>query len=188
MIRNRGFCFHRDDDPILLCLGLDLNLSVDSPVASLAGFSCKARSRKRLQSELPLSVEGSAGRRDFGTVGDNLRGIRRLHFRDHIWAYSQWYLAVEAMDEAAASIMRGGGGGGEQEEVRDQSSDEEMRLVQQLAACAEAVACRDRRMRPPCCPTSSPRRWCLAPRSSASHRASCRAFPTASRSCRTLGR
>ncbi|KAI4384175.1 hypothetical protein MLD38_002363 [Melastoma candidum] len=129
---------------MLLCLGLDLNLSgaaVESPANTSEGFSHEARNRKRLKSEMPPSVEGSAGR-DFGVVGNNLSGMRRLHFRDHIWAYSQRYLAVEAMDEAASAIMRGGGG--EQEEVGDQSSDEEMRLVQQLVACAEAVACRDR--------------------------------------------
>lgn len=146
MIDNRSLCL----DPCLIidnqmvhCHGLDLNLSgatPESPVSSAEEFSCKERNHKRLKTELPM-VEESAGR-NFGIEGKNLRGMHRLHFRDHIWAYSQRYHAAEAMDEAASTIM--GGGGGERSEVRDEGNGEEMRLVQQLVACAEAVACRDR--------------------------------------------
>lgn len=30
-----------------------------------------------------------------------------LQFRDHIWAYNQRYLAIEAMEEATTAMMRG---------------------------------------------------------------------------------
>ncbi|KAK3406570.1 hypothetical protein EUGRSUZ_K02752 [Eucalyptus grandis] len=61
----------------------------------------------------------------------------RLHFRDHIWTYSQQYVAVEAVEEAAAAVSVGGG------EEEDGTADG-MRLLQLLVACAEAVACRDK--------------------------------------------
>ncbi|GMY26424.1 GRAS family protein RAD1-like [Fagus crenata] len=51
----------------------------------------------------------------------SLSSLPRLQFRDHIWAYNQRYLAIEAMEEATA-----------------------VKLVQQLIACAEAVACCDK--------------------------------------------
>lgn len=70
---------------------------------------------------------------------ESLNGVPKLHFRDHIWAYTQRYLAVEAMEEAAAALMEGEG-----DEIKDEGSAEGMRLVQLLIACAEAVACRDK--------------------------------------------
>ncbi|XP_030542144.1 GRAS family protein RAD1-like [Rhodamnia argentea] len=77
---------------------------------------------------------GSAIRRCSSTT--SLNTPRRLHFRDHIWTYTQRYLAAEAVEEAAAvSAIRGG---------EEDGSADGMRLVQLLIACAEAVACRDK--------------------------------------------
>lgn len=70
---------------------------------------------------------------------DSLNSVPKLHFRDHIWAYTQRYLAAEAMEEAAAALMEGEG-----DEIKDEGSADGMRLVQLLIACAEAVACRDK--------------------------------------------
>lgn len=65
--------------------------------------------------------------------------VPKLQFRDHIWAYTQRYLAVEAMEQAAAGLMED-----TKDEVKDEGSADAMRLVQLLMACAEAVACRDK--------------------------------------------
>ncbi|CAN4085337.1 unnamed protein product [Withania somnifera] len=56
-----------------------------------------------------------------------------LHFRDHVWALNQRYLAAEVIEEAAADIIN-----------QDQENREGMKLVQLLITCAEAVACRDK--------------------------------------------
>ncbi|XP_065860479.1 GRAS family protein RAD1-like [Euphorbia lathyris] len=72
----------------------------------------------------------------------SLNSLPKLHFRDHIWTYTQRYLAAEAIEEAAEAMaaancddIRGGD--------KDGHADG-MRLVQLLIACAEAVACRDK--------------------------------------------
>lgn len=71
----------------------------------------------------------------------SLSNLPRLQFRDHIWTYTQRYLAAEAVEEAAAAMTKAENGcGGDQED----GSADGMRLVQLLIACAEAVACRDK--------------------------------------------
>lgn len=65
--------------------------------------------------------------------------LPRLHFRDHIWTYTQRYLAAEAVEEAAAAMINN-----EESGTGDGSRTDGMRLVQLLIACAEAVACRDK--------------------------------------------
>lgn len=68
----------------------------------------------------------------------SLSSIPKLHFRDHILTYSRRYLAVEGVDEAAATGENGAG-----EEYSGNNADG-MKLVQLLISCAEAVACRDK--------------------------------------------
>jgi len=70
---------------------------------------------------------------------NSLNNIPKLHFRDHIWTYTQRYLAAEAVEEAAAAMINAEEGGNEEE-----GNSDGMRLVQLLIACAEAVACRDK--------------------------------------------
>ncbi|KAK1403223.1 DELLA protein GAI [Heracleum sosnowskyi] len=70
---------------------------------------------------------------------ESLNSVSKPHFRDHIWAYTQRYLAAETMEEAAAALI-----GGDEDEVKEEGSADGMRLVQLLIACAEAVACRDK--------------------------------------------
>lgn len=70
---------------------------------------------------------------------NSLNSLPRLHFRDHIWTYTQRYLAAEAVEEAAAAMISAAEG-----EVEEDGSGDGMRLVQLLIACAEAVACRDK--------------------------------------------
>ncbi|OWM76171.1 hypothetical protein CDL15_Pgr009817 [Punica granatum] len=72
---------------------------------------------------------------------NSLNGLPGLHFRDHVRAYTQRFLAVEAMEEAAAAMIWGSQ---VDEAEEDGSGVDEMRLVQQLVAGAEAVACRDK--------------------------------------------
>ncbi|XP_077252663.1 GRAS family protein RAD1-like [Tasmannia lanceolata] len=67
-----------------------------------------------------------------------LNCLPRLQFRDHIWTYTQRFLAAEAMEEAASILGR------ERDENKEECSGDGMRLVQLLITCAEAVACRDR--------------------------------------------
>ncbi|KAJ4712517.1 GRAS family transcription factor [Melia azedarach] len=69
----------------------------------------------------------------------SLNSLSRLQFRDHIWTYTQRYLAAEAVEEAAAAMINAEDGGGEED-----GNGDGMRLVQLLIACAEAVACRDK--------------------------------------------
>ncbi|KAK6153946.1 hypothetical protein DH2020_013585 [Rehmannia glutinosa] len=67
----------------------------------------------------------------------SLSSVPRLHFRDHIWTYTQRYLAAEAVEDGVNSIVGGENGG-------EQGNADGMKLVQQLISCAEAVACRDK--------------------------------------------
>ncbi|KAI3463655.1 hypothetical protein Pfo_020318 [Paulownia fortunei] len=71
----------------------------------------------------------------------SLSSVPRLQFRDHIWTYTQRYLAAEAVGEGAATIIGAEDGGGIAEE---EGNGDGMKLVQQLISCAEAVACRDK--------------------------------------------
>jgi hypothetical protein len=76
-----------------------------------------------------------------GSTSTNSRySLPRLQFRDHVWAYNQRYLAIEAMEEATTAMM-----GGEEHQYKEEGSvGDEIKLVQQLVSCAEAVACRDK--------------------------------------------
>ncbi|KAI3727025.1 hypothetical protein L1987_66833 [Smallanthus sonchifolius] len=83
------------------------------------------------------------------TVGDNslldgvdftirrtssTNSLPKLQFRDHIWTYTQRYLAAEAIEDA---IMENG-------PTEHEGNVDGMHLVQLLISCAEAVACRDK--------------------------------------------
>ncbi|KAK2971357.1 hypothetical protein RJ640_030323 [Escallonia rubra] len=84
-----------------------------------------------------ISSNGSGMSRNSST--NSLNSFPRLQFRDHIWTYTQRYLAAEAVEEAAAAIL-----GSEDGEGKEDGSGDGMRLVQLLVSCAEAVACRDK--------------------------------------------
>ncbi|KAL0397273.1 UNVERIFIED_CONTAM: DELLA protein RGL3 [Sesamum calycinum] len=85
-----------------------------------------------------ISSNGSISRT---SSTSSLSSVPRLQFRDHIWTYTQRYLAAEAVEEAAAAIVGAEEGGGV---AGDGGSGDGMKLVQQLISCAEAVACRDK--------------------------------------------
>ncbi|KAA8529698.1 hypothetical protein F0562_034202 [Nyssa sinensis] len=135
--------------------GFNLNLSAMACYSSnwFSSFSDEAKNRKRLRQsqDADESVASNGTHYCYSTVNNGGGGggggggkgstnsLPRLHFRDHIWAYTQRYLAVEAMEEAATALMNDKG-----DEVKEDGSGEGMRLVQQLIACAEAVACRDK--------------------------------------------
>ncbi|KAF8390586.1 hypothetical protein HHK36_025113 [Tetracentron sinense] len=136
--------------------GLDLSLSAmacyDLPILDNTAstwflpFSDDTRDYKRLKRTPSVGNCIGSNRSLYSGGGisrsestNSLNSLPRLHFRDHIWTYSQRYLAAEAVDEAAAAMFRGDGDGAEEE-----GSGDGMRLVQLLIACAEAVACRDR--------------------------------------------
>ncbi|OIT35000.1 PREDICTED: DELLA protein RGL1-like [Nicotiana attenuata] len=75
----------------------------------------------------------SIPRNDSTNSVNSLHFAPRLHFRDHVWALNQRYLAAEAIEEAAADIIN-----------QEEENEEGMKLVQLLITCAEAVACRDK--------------------------------------------
>ncbi|KAJ4710928.1 Transcription factor GRAS [Melia azedarach] len=151
----RGFYLDdKNNEVIGLGLGLDLNFSAagfysffdDSTSESSSctwSISDETRDQKRLK-KTPVNDESNGSNSSRCSGGNNritgsLNTLPRLQFRDHIWAYTQRYSAIEAMEEAALAMM-----GGEETEVKDQGNGDGMKLVQQLIACAEAVACRDK--------------------------------------------
>lgn len=83
------------------------------------------------------SSSGSGGSTGGGICRtSSVNSLPRLQFRDHIWTYTQRYLAAEAVEEAAAAITAGSS--------EDSTGGDGMELVQLLISCAEAVACRDK--------------------------------------------
>ncbi|XP_027169295.1 DELLA protein RGL1-like [Coffea eugenioides] len=84
-----------------------------------------------------FSSSGSGG--IYRTSSTNsVNSLGRHHFRDHIWTYTQRYLAAEAVEEAISGSDQDAGN-----EDQDDNGDG-MKLVQLLISCAEAVACRDK--------------------------------------------
>lgn len=125
-------------------------------------FSEETREHKRMRRNVSFDLEsvssdnsnifipysgGSGGGSGYSSVisrsasTNSLNSPPKPQFRDHVWTYSQRYLAAEAVEEAAAALMGDDqdGGGSSQDGEAD-----EIRLVQLLIACAEAVACRDK--------------------------------------------
>ncbi|WRX15438.1 Transcription factor GRAS - like 10 [Theobroma cacao] len=130
------------DDKSSEVMALDLNL----PGIQIYPFSCpiyqnwaifyETRNHKRLKQDHLMDVSiGSNGNSDGST--NSLTSLPRLQFRDHVWAYAQRYLTIAAMEEAAVAMT-----GGEENEIKEEEGGEGVRLVQQLIACAEAVAYR----------------------------------------------
>ncbi|XP_022726849.1 DELLA protein GAI-like [Durio zibethinus] len=125
--------------------GLDLNL----PGMQIYPFNCpiyrnwptfyETRNHKRLKLEHPMDESVGSNGNHICSTSNSLTSFRRLQFRDHLRAYTQRYLAIEAMEEAAVVML-----GGDGNETNEEEGEEGMKLVQQLIACAEAVACRDK--------------------------------------------
>ncbi|CAL5398531.1 unnamed protein product [Camellia sinensis] len=142
----------KSDDAI----GLDLNVSTyvfprlpkleNSSSACYTPCSDKTRTHKRLRLWQIGSAESinnsvcSDNSTLFSRSANSLNSLPGLHFRDHIWAYKQRYLAVEAMNEAAKALVNDEG----DDHVKEEVTGDGVRLVQLLLACAEAVACRDK--------------------------------------------
>lgn len=89
-----------------------------------------------------ISSFGSNGSIPRNSSTSSLSSVQRLQFRDHIWTYTQRYLAAEAVVDGGAAIITAEDGGGIAGE--EEGNGDGMKLVQQLISCAEAVACRDR--------------------------------------------
>eukprot|EP00257_Ricinus_communis_P003156 XP_002515010.2 DELLA protein RGL1 [Ricinus communis] len=130
--------------------GLDLNIGYSIPhipVSKNSRPTCfdldETRSHKRVKPGGVESIGNGIGcyavSSNGGSINANcLNSLPRLHFRDYIRAYTERYLAIEAMEEAAAGLMIS-----KKNEIKEEDIDG-MKLVQQLIACAEAVACRDK--------------------------------------------
>ena len=152
-----------NDENVSETSGLDLSLSAmacyprppylptfdSNAVSWILPFSDDTRDAKRMRrsSSLVESIRSnnsslySGGSSICRSISTNiLNSIPKLHFRDHIWTYTQRYLAAEAVEEAASEAMINADEGGNEEE----GNADGMRLVQLLIACAEAVACRDK--------------------------------------------
>ncbi|KAJ9176251.1 hypothetical protein P3X46_011586 [Hevea brasiliensis] len=140
------------DDKSYETTGLYLNLGHIMPDFSVLEDDCTARfdfdetrSHKRVKQAPSATVSngngaglyctGSNGR----TSTNSLNIVPRLHFRDYVLTYTERYLAIEAMEEATAALMDD-----ERNEVIEEEGGDGMKLLQQLIACAEAVACRDK--------------------------------------------
>ncbi|KAK8484375.1 hypothetical protein V6N13_124480 [Hibiscus sabdariffa] len=104
------------------------------------------RSHKRLKLEHSLMNDliGSNGNLNFSTTTNLTTSLPRLQFRDHVWAYTQRYLAIEAMEDAMGGEEKGHKEENRSKEEEEEEGKEGMKLVHQLIACAEAVACRDK--------------------------------------------
>ncbi|KAJ7945752.1 GRAS family transcription factor [Quillaja saponaria] len=120
--------------------------------AWILSFSDEIREKKRIKrtgiSDSIGNISGSYSTGDssigYGSISNSsstssVNSLPKLHFRDHIWTYTQRYHAAEAVEEAAAAMISAVEGGAEEDGCADG-----MRLVQLLIACAEAVACRDK--------------------------------------------
>ncbi|CAK9143474.1 unnamed protein product [Ilex paraguariensis] len=105
--------------------------SIAESIGSNIGFNYSGGSSITID-----SIDGSIARNSSTT---SLNNRPKLHFRDHIWNYTQRYLAAEAMEEAAAAII-----GSSEERTEEDGGRDGVRLVQLLISCAEAVACRDK--------------------------------------------
>ncbi|KAF3431117.1 hypothetical protein FNV43_RR25847 [Rhamnella rubrinervis] len=141
---------HKSDE---IMMGLDINLSSMaclpfSSVSTLKNDSSSWRIssldetiKHKKQKPTPNADESleSTASLSCGS-SSNPNSSPRLRFRDHIWAYTQRYLAVEAIDDAATALMKSK----ECEELERSGGGDGMKLVQQLISCAEAVACRDK--------------------------------------------
>ncbi|TQD86446.1 hypothetical protein C1H46_027935 [Malus baccata] len=125
----------------------------EGATASILPYSDESGDHKRLKRNINISDSHnslySGGGSEDSCITDidlsrssspnSFNTLRRLHFRDHIWTYSQRYLAAEAVEEAATAMSNAEENGAEEDGTADG-----MRLVQLLIACAEAVACRDK--------------------------------------------
>ena len=125
-------------------IGLDLNLpgmqiyTFNCPISRNWPLSDETRNHKRLKLEHPMDESISSNGNYNCSTSNSLTSLPRLQFRDHVWAYTQRYLAIEDMEEAAVAML-----GGNEDEIKEEEGGEGMKLVQ-LIACAEAVACRDK--------------------------------------------
>ncbi|KAJ4836717.1 hypothetical protein Tsubulata_024000, partial [Turnera subulata] len=129
--------------------GIDLNLCYSIPYFSVlenddsSNLEELIRGHKRLKKapDIDGSIECNSNVFTYcGKKGST--NWPKLKFRDYVWAYTERYLAVEAMEEAAAAMMM------KSKKidsiVKEEVGGDGMILVQQLIACAEAVACRDK--------------------------------------------
>ncbi|XVF02653.1 hypothetical protein REPUB_Repub04eG0192900 [Reevesia pubescens] len=137
-----------DDDKSNEVMGLDLNLPgmqiypFNRQINRNGPFLYETRNHKRLKLEQPTdeSIGGNIRHYNCSSTTNSVISLPRPQFRDHVWAYTQRYLAIEAMEEAAVAML----GDDQENEIKEEEGGEGMKLVQQLIACAEAVACRDK--------------------------------------------
>ncbi|KAI3785841.1 hypothetical protein L1987_44967 [Smallanthus sonchifolius] len=116
---------------------------LDNPNSSpwnLLKLSNKPVDQKKMKRTLsmPQTTVGDNGLLDGEHVTirrtSSTNSLPKLQFRDHIWTYTQRYLAAEAIEDA---IMENG-------PTEHEGNVDGMHLVQLLISCAEAVACRDK--------------------------------------------
>ncbi|XP_059655134.1 GRAS family protein RAD1-like [Cornus florida] len=161
---SNDLCYSERSDEVS---GLDLSLSAmacypnpflpileNSASTWFRTFSEENRNHKRLKRTMSVaeSVGSNGSLYSNGSTNNSscilpkssstssLSSLTRLQFRDHIWTYTQRYLAAEAVEEAAAAII----GSQDGDQFGEDGSQDGMRLVQLLISCAEAVACRDK--------------------------------------------
>ncbi|KAK1433894.1 hypothetical protein QVD17_10812 [Tagetes erecta] len=116
---------------------------LDNPTSSpwnLLKLSNKPFGRKKIKrtQSMPQTTVGDNSLLDEVDITirrtNSTNNLPKLRFRDHIWAYTQRYLAAEAIEDA---FLENGS-------TEHEGNADGMHLVQLLISCAEAVACRDK--------------------------------------------
>ncbi|CAI9280494.1 unnamed protein product [Lactuca saligna] len=146
---NPNFLYVGDEDDNKTDLGQDLSISPFYP-QSYSSFSENPTSPWQLLSlaNKPFTqkkIKRSVSMPETTVVNVNsiprsnsTNSLPKLRFRDHIWTYTQRYLAAEAIEDAILE------NGLKVENKGHVDENHEMHLVQLLISCAEAVACRDK--------------------------------------------
>nr|GEW39936.1 DELLA protein RGL1-like [Tanacetum cinerariifolium] len=124
-------------------LGQDLSISpfytqCYSPVVNSPASPWQLLKKMKRTVSMPETTLGNNSLLDRAKVplrrNNSTNSLPKLRFRDHIWTYTQRYIAAEAIEEAMFN----------NETTENEGNVDGMHLVQLLISCAEAVACRDK--------------------------------------------
>ncbi|KAJ0923807.1 putative transcription factor GRAS family [Helianthus annuus] len=138
-----GFLEKDDQEDDVQNLGQDLsissiysrhNMSVFDHSSSAWQLGCLSNNFMKRSKSMPESSFNDHGLLDTIHRSNSTSSIPKLGFRDHIWTYTQRYLAAEAIEDAVS----------ENGTPKDEGNKDGTHLVRLLVSCAEAVACRDK--------------------------------------------
>ncbi|XP_023772866.1 GRAS family protein RAD1 [Lactuca sativa] len=146
---NPNFLYVGDEDDNKTDLGQDLSISPfypqcypsfsENPTSpwQLLSLANKPFTQKKIKRSVSMP-ETTVVNVNSIPRSNSTNSLPKLRFRDHIWTYTQRYLAAEAIEDAILE------NGLKVENKGHVDENHEMHLVQLLISCAEAVACRDK--------------------------------------------